>query len=72
MHDTTTLSFAALDAALSRCMKVHAPTPPEHRLHPDANFMAGLWSEMVLQRQLQVRLESGDQEIINAVDRWSS
>lgn len=71
MHDTTILSFAALDAALSRCMKIHAPTPPEHRLHPDANRMAGLWSDMVLRRLQEVQLGSADHELFAAVERWS-
>lgn len=66
-----TLSFEALDGALSRCMATHPPEGMERRLHPDANSMSGLWARMVVNRIETVPLVDVGVSTLDALSRWS-
>lgn len=65
-----TLSFEALDGALSRCMAAHPPEGVERRLHPDANSMSGLWAQMVVNQVESVPLADVGAGTLEALSRW--
>ena len=64
------LSFRAIDAALTRCMEAHPPEGLERRMHPDANTMAGLWAQMLVDRIDAVPLASVKPDVLAAGERW--
>ena len=64
------LSFRAIDAALTRCMEAHPPEGLERRMHPDANTMAGLWAQMLVDRIDAVPLASVKPDVLAAWERW--
>jgi len=65
-----TLSFEAVDGALSRCMEAYPPEGMERRLHPDANTMAGLWARMVCGQIKSVPLVDVGVSTLDALSRW--
>ena len=64
------LSFRAIDAALTRCMEAHPPEGLERRMHPDANTMAGLWAQMLVDRVDTVPRAGINQDVMAALERW--
>lgn len=66
------LTFAALHAALDRCMRAHPPIGDERRMHPDANAMADLWAPMVLGRLTEVSVDAVDGRVMAAFLRWQA
>ena len=64
------LSFRAIDAALARCMEAHPPEGLERRMHADANVMAGLWAQMLVDRIDAVPLASVKPDVLAAWERW--
>ena len=64
------LSFRAIDAALTRCMEAHPPEGLERRMHPDANTMAGLWAQMLVDRIDAVPLASVKPDVLAVWERW--
>ena len=64
------LSFADLNAALTRCMTTHPPVGLELAMHPDAICMAELWAPMVLQRLECVPVATVGEKVLAAFRRW--
>lgn len=64
------LSFADLNAALTRCMTTHPPVGLELAMHPDAICMAELWAPMVLQRMESVPVATVGEKVLAAFQRW--
>ena len=67
----TELTFAALHAALDRCMSAHPPEGLERSLHPDANALANLWGLMAYQRISAVPIADVDPSVLVVYKRWS-
>ena len=68
--DTELLTFEALHSALTRCMAAHPPSDTEHRMHPDANTIAGLWGAMSYERREAVPVDEVDPKVMTAYLRW--
>lgn len=65
------ITFAEVDAALTRCMAMNPPSGMELALHPDACRMANLWAEMVVTGvQSRVRVQV-DARILAAIKAWA-
>ena len=60
----------AIDAALTRCMEAHPPEGLERRMHPDANTMAGLWAQMLVDRVDTVPRAGINPDVMAALERW--
>ncbi len=68
--DKEVLTFEALHLALTRCMAAHPPSNPEHRMHPDANTIAGLWGAMSYERRDAIPLDEVGRNVMAACRRW--
>ena len=68
--DKELLTFEALHLALTRCMAAYPPSNPEHRMHPDANTIAGLWGAMSYERRDSIPLDEVDPKVMTAYLRW--
>lgn len=70
-HVVDQITFAEVDAALSRCMAVNPPEAPEFAQHPDAARMANLWAEMVCTGTKSVVRAHVDGRIVDAIKNWA-
>ena len=66
------LSFAAIHAALSRCMQEHPPQGLERSLHPDADALASKWALMSYLNETEIALRGLDETFLQAFSRWDN
>jgi hypothetical protein len=51
-------------------MEAHPPEGLERRMHPDANTMAGLWAQMLVDRVDTVPRAGINPDVMAALERW--
>ena len=69
-QESAEITFADVDASLSRCMAENPPSGEEFALHKDAARMANLWAEMVCSGIKTRTRALVDERILAAVSAW--